>query len=191
MANYCENFISISRIDWEFLTQEQRELFLRKTYEPQMANVTNFEMPDMRFDFNYAVPVNPEVKDQVNERYEKRWTKWIDDVYIQCNNDYCLEAEFYTAWAPPSKWLQEIIHSHPELCIDLSYDEPSMCFQWEMWRSMKWEIYDVYREWEEYLHTCESCEYHKKDSKYREDADSFLCDICYDLYLKDHKTWDE
>lgn len=190
MANYCENSISIWRIDWEELTQEQRELFLRKTYEPQTANVDNMEMPNMRFDLWYAVPIDREAKDIIDERYNKWWTKWISDIYVVCDNWFCIEMDFGSAWAPPHEWLKTLMKEHPELWVTLEYDEPGMCFQWEMWRNIKWELFDIYREWDEYLSTCSECWYHLKDTKYREDAEDLLCDKCYDLFLKD-KKWGE
>lgn len=165
-------------------------MFLRKTYEPQTANVDNMEMPNMRFDLWYAVPIDREAKDIIDERYNKWWTKWISDIYVVCDNWFCIEMDFGSAWAPPHEWLKTLMKEHPELWVTLEYDEPGMCFQWEMWRNIKWELFDIYREWDEYLSTCSECWYHLKDTKYREDAEDLLCDKCYDLFLKD-KKWGE
>jgi hypothetical protein len=66
-----------------------------------------------------------------------------------------------------------------------------MWFQGEMWRKENWELFDNYREWDAYLHTCDDCWIRQDETnlEYREDIDALLCDSCYEIYLDNKKKW--
>lgn len=69
----------------------------------------------------------------VDWQYENWGTKWGD-----CDTDIAHEEyeggngsasiTYNTAWGPMSKLVAEISRQHPELTIDIEYDEPGMCF---------------------------------------------------------------
>jgi len=75
-------------------------------------------------------------------------TKW--DACESCinNNDInFFSVSFETAWAPPIDWIDNIMEDFPDLCFELEYEEPGMCFggllqaQYETtWEDAHWEL---------------------------------------------------
>lgn len=190
MANYCNNNLHVSRLDWWSLTEEEIWAFLRK--EPINNTWTEVEVNGEKYYFSYQFVVPIEQDDNwYSNNVDWWWCKW-DWAYdaLPELDDKSLYIWFDTPWCPPHRWCEALCKKFPELKITLEYDEPLMCFQWRMWRNEKWELFDDYREWEEYLHECYWCWYNLEDTKYREDLEDFLCDKCYlDIKKRNEANW--
>lgn len=189
MANYCQDFMIIKRLDWWKLTEEEIWAFLRKPDLIKPVWIKVDWLDDMNFSYQYVVPI-----EQDENRWDNNinwwWCKW--DWAYECYatlDDHEITLSFDTPWCPPDKWCMAVCKKFPELYIWLEYDEPGCEFQWEMWRNEQWELFDNYREWDEYLHTCNWCDIHYEDwqVKWRDDADEYLCDKCYKEFLDNKK----
>lgn len=192
MANECHCTLVVRRIDKWSLTSEEIWAFIREIDSPEWQwTQVEWLNKEYYFSYQFVVPVKQDDNWWENN-INARWTKW--DGWYYCiweMNDKELVLHFATPWWPPSKWLQTVCKKFPELHIIMSYDEPLMWFQWEMWRNEKWELFDNYREWDAYLHECYWCWFNLEDVTYREDAQDFLCDECYKEFLKRNpkKKW--
>lgn len=193
MSNECHCTLVVKRIDQGSLTPEELWAFIREQDSPEWHG-TKVEWLNKEYYFSYqfVVPVKQDDNwwdNNINARSVKR-NGWYYCIW-EMDNDKQLLLHFATPWWPPSKWLQAVCKKFPELHITMSYDEPLMWFQWEMWRNEKWELFDNYREWDEYLHECYWCWFNLKNVIYREDAQDFLCDACYQELLNHNppKKW--
>lgn len=193
MANYCGNNLHVSRLDWWPLTDKEIWAFLRK--EPINNTGIEVEVNWEKYYFSYQFVV-PIVQDDNwrDNNINWWWCKrdWAYDAYVDLDKEV-LDIQFDTPRSPPHRWCEAVCKKFPELKIILAYDEPWMCFQGEMWRNEKWELFDNYREWDAYLHQCFWCWFNLKDTTYREDAQDFLCDECYNDFLKRNpkKKWEK
>ena len=74
-------------------------------------------------------------------------TKWdACEPHIDNNDINFFSVSFDTAWGPPIEWIDNIMQDFPDLCFELEYDEPGMCFggllqaQYEVtWEDANWE----------------------------------------------------
>ena len=94
------------------------------------------------------------------------WTKWDIGIYDTTFNDTSLTLIFESAWEPPIEWFQKLSELHPDVSIELSYDEPWVWFSGEVvieWGNIvnRYDYDDAYYgEWVE----CEWCNLtHNKD----------------------------
>lgn len=171
MPNHCMCTLTVSRRDWWKLSQLERDAFIRKP-------ISKVDWDNYIFSFQYEVPLDNDSPNRWNERIDNRWCKRdAYDVDI-VEDEEVIEIDFCSARSPPSVWLRHVSAIYPELKINLSYDEPLCWFQWKMWRDEHWELYDIYREWDEYLQTCSDCWFHKSDAKRREEKQDIICDEC-------------
>ena len=81
----------------------------------------------------------------------RNWgTKWDVDLDVMTMDEYRMEFEFNSAWAPPVPWLEWVGKLFPNLFLCLTYDEPGMCF-----RGCACGIGDIVDEHEEYEYESE------------------------------------
>jgi hypothetical protein len=81
-------------------------------------------------------------------RCDEWGTKWdACEPEILHNDIDFFRVSFETAWAPPIAWINNILQDFPDLCFELEYDEPGMCFggllqaQYETtWENAHWEL---------------------------------------------------
>ena len=74
-------------------------------------------------------------------------TKWdACEPHIDNNDINFFSVSFDTAWGPPIEWINNIMQDFPDLCFELEYDEPGMCFggllqaQYKVtWEDAHWE----------------------------------------------------
>jgi len=103
------------------------------------------------------IPVSDKEMKQLNEKYgHNDWynwsianwgTKWdASGSYIGHNDIDYFAVTFDTAWGPPIEWIDNIMQDFPDLCFELEYDEPGMCFggllqaQYKVtWEDAHWE----------------------------------------------------
>ena len=186
------NFMSISRLDWWSLTDEEIWAFIRKEDSPEHQwTECVIDWEKYYFSYQFVVPVKQDDNwwdNNINNRGVKR--DWAYDAYVKLSDNE-MTISFDTPRSPPDKWLKAVCKKFPELHIELEYDEPWMWFQWEMWRNEKWELFDNYREWDAYLECCDDCWIRQDEANisYREDVDGLLCDACYNIYLNKKKEW--
>ena len=75
-------------------------------------------------------------------------TKW--DACEGCINHNDIDffsVSFETAWSPPINWIDNIMQDFPDLCFQLEYEEPGMCFggllqaQYQtIWEDVNWDL---------------------------------------------------
>ena len=62
-------------------------------------------------------------------QYNNWGTKWdIDNVNVDCEDDYLLEYDFATAWSSPIAWLEKVAEQYPKLDFTIKYEEEEMGF---------------------------------------------------------------
>ena len=104
-----------------------------------------------------SIPVSDKEMKQLKEKYgSDNWydwnianwgTKWDACESEIGNNDInFFSVSFQTAWSPPIGWIDNIMQDFPDLCFELEYDEPGMCFggllqaQYKVtWEDAHWE----------------------------------------------------
>jgi len=104
-----------------------------------------------------CIPVTDKEMKQFKKKYgsDNWWnwsianwgTKWdACEPYINNNDINFFSVSFDTAWGPPIEWIDNIMKDFPDLCFELEYDEPGMCFggllqaQYKVtWEDAHWE----------------------------------------------------
>ena len=159
MPNWCYNHLNVSG----------DEIQLREFVE---KSLTKYDDEEDRFTFNGTRPMPKELnitkgtqtqdeKEQAilnlanhgyTDWYEwhcAEWgTKWdACEPNIQHNDIDYFSVSFETAWAPPIDWIDHIMQDFPDLCFELEYEEPGMCFggllqaQYEtIWEDAHWDL---------------------------------------------------
>ena len=94
-------------------------------------------------------------------------TKW--DACESCinNNDInFFSVSFETAWGPPIDWIDNIMEDFPDLCFELEYEEPGMCYGGILTAQYE-EIFDnVDWELEQASECCEGEVYNQDDEEF-------------------------
>ena len=158
MPNWCWNNLSVSG----------DEIQLREFVEKSTINIE--ENDEFSFNGTYPMPKTlritagthlsfiEKIKRYINIKLYKHkdwydwrcanWgTKWdACDPHIDNNDINFFSVSFDTAWGPPIKWINNIMQDFPDLCFELEYDEPGMCFggllqaQYKVtWEDAHWE----------------------------------------------------
>ena len=158
MPNWCWNNLSVSG----------DEIQLREFVEKSTINIE--ENDEFSFNGTYPMPNTlnitsgthlsfiEKIKRYINIKLYKHkdwydwrcayWgTKWdACEPHIDNNDINFFSVSFDTAWRPPIDWIDNIMEDFPDLCFELEYDEPGMCFggllqaQYEVtWEDANWE----------------------------------------------------
>ena len=112
MPNWCENTLEV----WG----DEKEL---KEFKEKTIKKDVFHMGEL-------LPIPKDKKDDwYNWNVTNYGTKW-DDMEIDhlAGDDEQLVVEFYSAWSPPSEFIENIYKKFPNLHFKLRYDEPGMAF---------------------------------------------------------------
>ena len=158
MPNWCWNNLSVSG----------DEIQLREFVEKSTINIE--ENDEFSFNGTYPMPKTlritagthlsfiEKIKRYINIKLygHDNWynwsianwgTKWdACEPHIDNNDINFFSVSFDTAWGPPIEWIDNIMQDFPDLCFELEYDEPGMCFggllqaQYEViWEDANWE----------------------------------------------------
>ena len=158
MPNWCCNNLNVSG----------DEIQLREFVEKSTINIE--ENDEFSFNGTYPMPNTlnitsgthlsfiEKIKRYINIKLYKHkdwydwrcanWgTKWdACEPHIDNNDINFFSVSFDTAWSPPIDWIDNIMEDFPDLCFELEYDEPGMCFggllqaQYEVtWEDANWE----------------------------------------------------
>ena len=158
MPNWCWNNLSVSG----------DEIQLREFVEKSTINIE--ENDEFSFNGTYPMPKTlritagthlsfiEKIKRYINIKLygHDNWynwsianwgTKWdACEPHIDNNDINFFSVSFDTAWSPPIDWIDNIMEDFPDLCFELEYDEPGMCFggllqaQYEViWEDANWE----------------------------------------------------
>jgi len=133
MPNWCWNHLEVSG------DEIQLQEFVEKS-------TTNIEEND-EFSFEGTLP-RGDRKDWHEWSINNWGTKWDACESNIGNNDInYFTVSFDTAWAPPIDWINNILQDFPDLCFELEYEEPGMCFggklsaQYEViWDDLHWDL---------------------------------------------------
>ena len=158
MPNWCWNNLSVSG----------DEIQLREFVEKSTINIE--ENDEFSFNGTYPMPKTlritagthlsfiEKIKRYINIKLygHDNWynwsianwgTKWdACEPHIDNNDINFFSVSFDTAWGPPIEWINNIMQDFPDLCFELEYDEPGMCFggllqaQYKVtWEDAHWE----------------------------------------------------
>ena len=140
MPNWCWNNLSVSG----------DEIQLREFVEKSTINIE--ENDEFSFNGTYPMPKTlritagthlsfiEKIKRYINIKLygHDNWynwsianwgTKWdACEPHIDNNDINFFSVSFDTAWGPPIEWINNIMQDFPDLCFELEYDEPGMCF---------------------------------------------------------------
>jgi hypothetical protein len=163
MPNWCWNNLSVSG----------DEIQLREFVEKSLVSPEENEIHDRtEFSFNgtYPMPEDLNITKGTQSEEEKEqailnkakygYTDWYEwhcgewgtkwdacEPEILHNDINFFSVSFETAWAPPIDWIDNIMENFPDLCFELEYEEPGMCFggllqaQYETtWEDAHWDL---------------------------------------------------
>ena len=133
MPNWCWNNLEVSG----------DEIQLREFVEKSTINIEK----DDEFSFEGTLP-RGDRKDWYEWSIANWGTKWdACSSSINHNDINYFTVTFESAWAPPIDWIYNIMKDFPDLCFELEYEEPGMCFggllqaQYETtWENAHWEL---------------------------------------------------
>jgi len=65
--------------------------------------------------------------DWANKNWGTKWNIYSDELSVNREEDFD-QYGFYTAWAPPTRWLEKVAEMYPELEFEVYFEEPGIGF---------------------------------------------------------------